>query len=62
MWLTLPALAGFVGANKEFPRQTFAFSVDGIASIIGSLMGTSPVRAHRAGLHVTHWERLKNEP
>ena len=42
--LTLLVRAGFVGANKEFPRQTFAFSVDGIASIIGSLMGTSPVR------------------
>jgi hypothetical protein len=41
------ARAGFVGANKEFPRQTFAFSVDGIASIIGSLMGTSPVRPRR---------------
>ena len=57
--VTLLALAGFVGANKEFPRQTFAFSVDGIASIIGSLMGTSPVRAHRAGLHVMHRGRMR---
>ena len=37
--------AGFINENREFPRMTFAFTVDGIASIVGSLMGTSPVTA-----------------
>ena len=38
-------LAGFMNAKKEFPRQTFAFCVDGLSSIIGSFMGTSPIAA-----------------
>ncbi len=37
--------AGFVNEKKEFPRQTFAFCVDGISSVLGSLMGTSPIAA-----------------
>ena len=37
--------AGFMNAKKEFPRQTFAFCVDGLSSIIGSFMGTSPIAA-----------------
>ena len=42
----MPCLsAGFINENREFPRMTFAFTVDGVASIIGSLMGTSPVTA-----------------
>ncbi|CAK0784105.1 hypothetical protein CVIRNUC_007308 [Coccomyxa viridis] len=36
---------GFMNAKKEFPRQTFAFCVDGLSSIIGSFMGTSPIAA-----------------
>ena len=34
-----------MNAKKEFPRQTFAFCVDGLSSIIGSFMGTSPIAA-----------------
>lgn len=37
--------AGFVNEKKEFPRQTFAFCVDGLSSVLGSLMGTSPIAA-----------------
>ncbi|BDA45163.1 Adenine/guanine permease AZG1 [Coccomyxa sp. Obi] len=36
---------GFVNEKKEFPRQTLAFCVDGVGSILGSLMGTSPIAA-----------------
>ena len=32
-------------ASQTFERHIFAFSVDGIASVIGSLFGTSPVTA-----------------
>ena len=31
--------------KKEFPRQTLAFCVDGVGSVLGSLMGTSPIAA-----------------
>jgi AGZA family xanthine/uracil permease-like MFS transporter len=37
--------AGFVNEKKEFPRQKFAFCVDGLSSVLGSLMGTSPIAA-----------------
>ncbi|KAL6762610.1 xanthine/uracil/vitamin C permease-like protein [Haematococcus lacustris] len=37
-------LPGFINhRTSEFPRQTAAFCVDGIAIIIGSLLGTSPL-------------------
>ncbi|KAK9908098.1 hypothetical protein WJX75_002714 [Coccomyxa subellipsoidea] len=36
---------GFVNEKKEFPRQKFAFCVDGLSSVLGSLMGTSPIAA-----------------
>lgn len=39
------ASAGFVDEQKNFPRQTFAFCVDGLSSVVGSLMGTSPIAA-----------------
>ncbi len=35
--------AGFVNENKQFPRQQFAFVVDGLSTVAGSLMGTSPI-------------------
>ncbi|KAK9811846.1 hypothetical protein WJX72_011125 [[Myrmecia] bisecta] len=38
-------IPGFLDENKSFPNQTFAFCVDGLSSVIGSLMGTSPITA-----------------
>ena len=35
--------AGFVNENKQFPRQQIAFVVDGLSTVAGSLMGTSPI-------------------
>lgn len=43
--LTLACYAGFINERREFPRMTFAFCVDGIATSVGALMGTSPVTA-----------------
>ena len=37
--------AGFLGPQRQFEKQTFAFCVDGCASVVGSLLGTSPVAA-----------------
>lgn len=39
-------VSGFVNDKKQFPRQLFAFSVDGIATVAGSLMGTSPIATY----------------
>ncbi|KAL3161762.1 hypothetical protein ABBQ38_008857 [Trebouxia sp. C0009 RCD-2024] len=38
-------IPGFINERREFPRMTFAFCVDGIATSVGALMGTSPVTA-----------------
>ena len=35
--------AGFVNEYKQFPRQQMAFVVDGLSTVAGSLMGTSPI-------------------
>lgn len=43
--LTPACYAGFINERREFPRMTFAFCVDGIATSVGALMGTSPVTA-----------------
>ena len=34
--------AGFVDEQKQFPRQRAAFSVDGLSTVAGSMMGVSP--------------------
>jgi AGZA family xanthine/uracil permease-like MFS transporter len=34
---------GFLNEKREFPRQTIAYCVDGVATMAGALMGTSPV-------------------
>ena len=40
------AVSGFVNEKKQFPRQLYAFAVDGIATVAGSLMGTSPIATY----------------
>lgn len=40
------APTGFVDEQKQFPRQRVAFSVDGIGTVAGSLMGTSPIATY----------------
>lgn len=37
---------GFVNEKKQFPRQQAAFVVDGLATVCGSLMGTSPIATY----------------
>ena len=37
--------AGFVDSKQNFQRRTFAFCVDGLTSVIASVMGTSPITA-----------------
>lgn len=37
---------GFVDEHKQFPRQLVAFSVDGVGTVAGSLMGTSPIATY----------------
>ena len=45
--LPLLACAGFIDERtKAFPRQVFAFSVDGIAIILGSLFGCAPLTVY----------------
>lgn len=39
-------IPGFVDEKKQFPRQLVAFSVDGVATVAGSLMGTSPIATY----------------
>ena len=38
--------AGFVNEQKQFPRQQLAFVVDGLGTVCGSLMGTSPIATY----------------
>jgi adenine/guanine/hypoxanthine permease len=44
-WFEL-AHAGFVNEKKQFPRQQATFVVDGLATVAGSLMGTSPIATY----------------
>ena len=43
---TTCAAPGFVDEKKQFPRQQVAFSVDGVATVAGALMGTSPIATY----------------
>lgn len=38
--------AGFVDEKKQFPRQQITFVVDGLGTVCGSLMGTSPIATY----------------
>eukprot|EP00891_Asterochloris_glomerata_P006365 jgi/Astpho2/6365/e_gw1.00091.6.1_t len=44
LYAILPA-AGFIRPDKTFPRMTIAYCTDGFSSVVGSLMGSSPLTA-----------------
>lgn len=51
------ALAGFVNdKDKSFPRQLFAFCVDGIAIVIGSLLGCAPLTVYIESAAGIRWD------
>lgn len=44
--LTLPGLDTAARRTKSFPRQTWAFLVDGFAIVVGALMGIAPLTVY----------------
>lgn len=39
-------MVGFMSEDGDFPGSTMAFTADGFATIVGSLLGTSPVTTY----------------